>query len=119
MQDEIMNNSLKYNKSGSALKKKWHYILFFGIIVVFVFFIYLFYFTNNEQEIVIESNKSFYEGGYTLSPGLTLIIDEYDTCKKLINNGNSTYFISTKTSAEWSSFQRAASSMSDISISDC
>jgi len=58
---------------------------------------------------------------YRSNPSTTITVNEHTVCKNVINNGSlgRSYFIPTKTSAEWSSFRAADSYLTDISLSDC
>jgi len=58
---------------------------------------------------------------YRSNPSTTITVNEHTVCKNVINNGSlgRSYFIPTKTSAEWSAFRAADGYLTDISLSDC
>ena len=76
-------------------------------ILLFTSFIFLIAFTVVKA---IDNNND----GYQLSPGETINIDVHDESRSLTNNGSNTYFIPTRTAAEWTSFINNAPT--DISI---
>lgn len=58
---------------------------------------------------------------YQSNPNTEITIDEHSVCKKVENTGGAnTYFIPTKTAAEWTSFRNAADTyLADINLNSC
>lgn len=79
-------------------------IILSGIIIVFAIGL-----------IVVEAASYFYQS----NPGSTVTIDEHGTCKKVQNTGAKTYFVPTKTVAEWTAFQNADAYLTDVNLGTC
>lgn len=55
--------------------------------------------------------------GYKSTPSSTHTIDAHGVCKNVTNNSSISYFVSTKSSGEWSAFRNNLPS--GVSLSDC
>ena len=79
-------------------------------ILLFTFFVFLIAFSLVKA---IDSNSE----GWKLDPSETLSIDVNSVCRDITNTGSNTYFVPTKTEAEWTYFIN--NSPSDVTILGC